>query len=1407
MPGVQAGSAGRLAIELIAKIDGLQRDLDTAKRAVNSMSRDIGRDAKAANDNLSRMGQGAAQAAGDIQRLKAQLDPAWAAQQKFNQQQELGMRALKAGAIDRQQFIAHMRQINAELKGVDRPLQQVTTSVGAQRAGVQQLGFQLQDFAVQVAGGTSATRAFAQQFPQAIGAVTLMAGSTSKLGAFLGGPWGVAVATAAAVLVPFVASLFDGATAADAQNKAAQELSKAIDALAESVQNETRSQAANTQARIANAFAMRQQTAEALKLAKAELTRREATLRGAQIDSGMALNSSMTVEAETRANRATASIAAQRTEIEKLEAQINKTDASIRGLQGVLVQGRIAEAFDKNSAATGRYNRGLDKLNEGLRAGTISLDEYARRSFALKGTLEREEAAIAAAGKSKDRAAKAATKLSDAEKARLKELKELAAAQEKLQDQVDGYIEGLQKQLAEFGKTEPELRAMEKARMMEAAATDAQRAAIEKYFAAMEDKRLEKATADFNKMIVALYDEIELSGLIGKEREYRALQLEKEAKMAEWLAQGLTDLENKWLAYAAARMAGIENKSALERDKEAAEALNEQMDALLSSLGRMGGLGGLFGDIGNVLTSKNPIASMLGMGGVGTILGSVLGGKDITDKMGTAFTKSIRDTFPGLNEKLAGDIGGTLANVFQGAAIGGAVGGLLGGGKSGMFGATAGGALGQVAGEKLLSKGLESIAKGLGDFAGPLGSILGSVLGNVLGGLIGGTKRGGATIGAGGVSGTWGNSQSRIGAATDLGGGAVNALQQLASALGVPLGTFSSSVSVRKNDLRFDPTGSGISKTSKGAISFGQDEEALLKAVIADAIADGAFEGLSEGFKNYLTSGDVESRLQDVLNLKSVMNEAAQMRDPQGFALGELDKWRTSMLAIATATGEGMADIEYLYGERRKEILQSANDNSLEIERERQALLIQIAELEGRSTEALAMARQLEVEAADASLHPLMQRVYQLQDEATAAALAAQAAAEAEQAERDLTAARQAAAQAARSVYEKQVSIEAQIMTLQGNAAGALRVQRELELYAAEATIRPLLLHKYALEDQAAAAALAAEEAAKLAAEAEKVAEAARKAAEEAAALQKAIDDEIGGLNRRWLETIGDTAALRELDLGALLSDEARAIQQKIWDYTDALEAQKAAEEAATKAAEDYTRRLEDARNALSQAYERESGALQQTIDKFRDFAATIRDFRLGLQAVNDNTVAGSRSRFLDTARMAANGDANAVGGFSGSANAFLGTALNSARTRNEYQDQVAFVVRTALGVERSLGGQADSSQRQLQILTDHVQQYLPDMNESVLTVAEAIRNLQAIEAEQLPVVANTVAAGLDNVAAKIEVATAKAENAEAMSRTALEAILKSSQAIERKLGGVRVEGGAWTIRTDPDTPILTEAA
>ena len=79
-----------------------------------------------------------------------------------------------------------------------RAFNDLNRSAGASRAGLQNVGFQVQDLAVQIAGGTSATRALAQQLPQLL----------SGFGLF-----GVLAGTASAVLIPLVGYLFQAGKA------------------------------------------------------------------------------------------------------------------------------------------------------------------------------------------------------------------------------------------------------------------------------------------------------------------------------------------------------------------------------------------------------------------------------------------------------------------------------------------------------------------------------------------------------------------------------------------------------------------------------------------------------------------------------------------------------------------------------------------------------------------------------------------------------------------------------------------------------------------------------------------------------------------------------------------------------------------------------------------------------------------------------------------------------------------------------------------------------------------------------------------------------------------------------------------------------------------------------------------
>ena len=113
----------------------------------------------------------------------------------------------------------------------------VNDNAGQMRAGMQNLGFQLQDVAVQFASGQRAGVIFAQQLPQVAGALTQMAqaggnatGILGRFASFMSGPWGVAVGIAAAVLPSLIAKLFETGETADVT---ASKLRNAADAARE----------------------------------------------------------------------------------------------------------------------------------------------------------------------------------------------------------------------------------------------------------------------------------------------------------------------------------------------------------------------------------------------------------------------------------------------------------------------------------------------------------------------------------------------------------------------------------------------------------------------------------------------------------------------------------------------------------------------------------------------------------------------------------------------------------------------------------------------------------------------------------------------------------------------------------------------------------------------------------------------------------------------------------------------------------------------------------------------------------------------------------------------------------------------------------------------------------------------
>lgn len=128
-------------------------------------------------------------------------------------------------SAEQERAAMHGHEIALQQTKAVTAMQRVTVSAGAQRAGMQQLAFQLGDVATMFAMGAPAMRIFASQGTQVIQSIGLMRGSAGGLIGFLSGPWGVGLSAGAVMLVPLIERLFE---TRDAANEAGDALKDAV---------------------------------------------------------------------------------------------------------------------------------------------------------------------------------------------------------------------------------------------------------------------------------------------------------------------------------------------------------------------------------------------------------------------------------------------------------------------------------------------------------------------------------------------------------------------------------------------------------------------------------------------------------------------------------------------------------------------------------------------------------------------------------------------------------------------------------------------------------------------------------------------------------------------------------------------------------------------------------------------------------------------------------------------------------------------------------------------------------------------------------------------------------------------------------------------------------------------------
>lgn len=262
-----------------------------------------------------------------------------------------------------------MDRTGASAKRFGAEQAKVTAVSGAQRAGMQQLSMQLNDVATMYALGARPMQIFASQGGQVMQAVQLMTGGTSRLAAFLGGPWGLACSTAAIVLVPLIGNLLstdDAATKAkdstldftrvlDFRKMSVIEFKDAIDKL-----NESTKSLMNTQAIALDNQALNAQKAVA-----------EAQHRLSMIDRAIAMGGDVGAVA---AGARPAALA----DLEKARRSLDETRAELQSRA-------IEESIDRSKGERAEIERQLARLKE-LNAESRAIDRMnpTARAFAIR---------------------------------------------------------------------------------------------------------------------------------------------------------------------------------------------------------------------------------------------------------------------------------------------------------------------------------------------------------------------------------------------------------------------------------------------------------------------------------------------------------------------------------------------------------------------------------------------------------------------------------------------------------------------------------------------------------------------------------------------------------------------------------------------------------------------------------------------------------------------------------------------------------------------------------------------------------------------------------------------------------------------------------------------------------------
>ncbi|BAV64763.1 coiled-coil domain-containing protein [Sphingobium cloacae] len=1127
-----------------------------------------------------------------------------------------------------------VEQLGNSAKGTAPAAQQLDAAIGALGKSSQQMVGQsaqltggLGNLSGAVLDGVSALSGLDQQTLQNVKSLGLMKDHAGLLAGALGGVLGLAITAGVALMTDYIASLADAEEGLDSVKFAADELGNAQKILG-GVMDLTTGKI-NTQNNALIALARAQ-----LIAANAQARSRQAEARSQMRDTGQmgwieaSLRGTFTPNTYWAKKMAGNSIGSIMGAVEKGGMS---PDLAIQTLEKFNKAGALTDtAFAKAAAAVANFavegqniekldaaRKTLDGVATSVEKGIVLQAPKATRG--LTAVIDREVALATAATAS----ARAQAHLNDV-KARAASIDKMAegAAKDAALLQYRNDLTAATVAYTNAQKADNEARKSSSSAATAHAKAEREAAAeIVKAMKWVADTRAaaqgnvgklaqeaQKQQQDWGKgleglasQVQAAWEELQTIGLSGPALAFANLnqEIEKGRKTALALGADAVAAEEMAENWRHLRTAGINQKSTMEKDAETAAILLDRVGALSAALAGLRGGGGILGDITGVLTSRDPIGAMLGMGGVGSLLGLMTkGGRDAYAEQGKIIAKHIEGIF-GVSGKFAQ----TLAGALQHAGVGSLASDALLGRNGSAIGASIGGAMGGKLGEKFLEKGFEKLPKGLGSFAGPIGSIAGGLVGGIMGGLLKKTRWGTSVVtGQGSDDVAVGGNKAAYRSNADLAGTSIQSgLQSIADQLGADVGGYNVSIGQYKGKWRVSSTGrSGKLKGKYADVTdFGKEgAEDAIKFAIADAVKDGALLGLRASTQVLIQKGDdIEGQLQKAIRFEGVFAELKQRTDPTAYALEELGKKTASLKKLfeeAGASVEEYADLEKLLDMQRKDILDQASKDALDKLNERRELEIRLLTAQGKVAEAANAQREIELSQTKDELKQLMQQVQ------------------------------------AEELAGQRRSMEITLLDAMGRKTEALTLRRQAELAALDASLRPLQRAIWYYQDAAGKVSAAKDalsaaydrESASIRSTADRFRDFARAIGEFRASLFADVPGvDVYGMARARFDKTASLARLgNEASLGAFTGDAQ--------SYLDAARNQ-------AGSALDYARDVARVARAADQAQAGANGVASMADRQLAQMAASVK----GLIDLNDNVTSVSQA-LADLKKAQAEADA-----------------------------------------------------------------------------------------------------------------------------------------------------------------------